>query len=286
MSLVLANIADRDLPRIEPRLIFFDVDGTLVNAGFSVGEGTRGALHELKRRGIGAALATGRSWFAARRLAREIAITAPSIFCSGALVVNPLNEAVLHEAALECTELQSLTDEAKRLGLYMELYSRDDYYIEAPSHLADIHAFYTDQQAGIVSFSDLIGTRPIIKAEFMADDDTGRARMRELAAADRSLLWSFASGAGHPEVLFANVTDKRATREAAFEAVLQATGLCRENTMAFGDSDSDIPMFKLAGQGIAMGNATPAALAAADYVTLGVEQDGVSYALERLSFRG
>jgi hydroxymethylpyrimidine pyrophosphatase-like HAD family hydrolase len=49
--------------------------------------------------------------------------------------------------------------------------------------------------------------------------------------------------------------------------------------MAFGDGLNDLSMVKMAGTGVAMANAAPEVLAAADYVTLSNDDDGVAAAL-------
>jgi len=51
--------------------------------------------------------------------------------------------------------------------------------------------------------------------------------------------------------------------------------------LAVGDNDNDVEMLRWAGVGVAMGNSSAAALAAADWVTAAVEQDGAALALER-----
>ena len=53
-----------------------------------------------------------------------------------------------------------------------------------------------------------------------------------------------------------------------------------ENIMAIGDSYNDAMMLAWAGTGVAMGNACDEALAAADYVTASVDDDGIRRALE------
>ena len=58
-------------------------------------------------------------------------------------------------------------------------------------------------------------------------------------------------------------------------------GLRREEVMAFGDEENDIDMLEYAGLGVAMGNAKAAVMAAADYVTAGVDEDGIEKALRR-----
>ena len=51
--------------------------------------------------------------------------------------------------------------------------------------------------------------------------------------------------------------------------------------IAFGDMPNDVSMLRLAGHGVAMGNAHPAAIAAADEVTATNSEDGVARVLER-----
>ena len=59
-------------------------------------------------------------------------------------------------------------------------------------------------------------------------------------------------------------------------------GLSRENTVAIGDTDSDIDMIRYAGIGIAMGSGTENLKACADFVTKSLEEHGVAYAIDRI----
>ena len=63
-------------------------------------------------------------------------------------------------------------------------------------------------------------------------------------------------------------------------ALAQELGLARSQVMACGDSGNDLAMIRLAGLGVAMGNATPEVRAAADAVTLDNNHDGVAHAIE------
>jgi len=59
-------------------------------------------------------------------------------------------------------------------------------------------------------------------------------------------------------------------------------GWTAENCMSFGDGLNDLSMIKTAGTGVAMSNACPEVLAAADYVSLSNDEDGVAAALRHL----
>ena len=56
----------------------------------------------------------------------------------------------------------------------------------------------------------------------------------------------------------------------------------RSATIAFGDGDNDLEMMDFAEYGVAMGNATPALIAAADTVTDDINSDGLYNAFKKL----
>ena len=62
-------------------------------------------------------------------------------------------------------------------------------------------------------------------------------------------------------------------------------GIRPEQTMGFGDGENDITRLRMAGIGVAMGNACDTAKKAADYVTLTNDEDGVAAAIEKLIFK-
>ena len=58
-------------------------------------------------------------------------------------------------------------------------------------------------------------------------------------------------------------------------------GVSVNDVIAIGDSENDIEMLKIAGTGIAMGNAVEEAKAAADDITASNDEDGVAKAIEK-----
>ena len=71
-----------------------------------------------------------------------------------------------------------------------------------------------------------------------------------------------------------------ANKAEGIKCVLAAAGKDSGDTVAVGDSDNDLEMLRFCGLGIAMGNATPAARAAADRVTDDLKNDGLYKAFE------
>jgi hydroxymethylpyrimidine pyrophosphatase-like HAD family hydrolase len=71
------------------------------------------------------------------------------------------------------------------------------------------------------------------------------------------------------------------TKAAGLSVVAERLGVDAAAILAFGDMPNDVPMLRMAGHGVAMGNAHPEALAAADEITASNSEDGVARVLER-----
>ena len=88
-------------------------------------------------------------------------------------------------------------------------------------------------------------------------------------------------GAGET-ALFGDMGVKNITKAHAVETLLAHLGADRADTIAFGDAKVDIPMFEACACGVAMGSGGDEIKATADYVTTGVDEDGLYNAFEHL----
>lgn len=104
--------------------------------------------------------------------------------------------------------------------------------------------------------------------------------------AQRAAAWKefehtglFELSGGIPENIEVNA--KGVDKGRALLALAERLGLSRGQTMACGDASNDLAMLRAAGLGVAMGNATPEAVAAADVQTDTNNNDGVAKAIRR-----
>ena len=72
-----------------------------------------------------------------------------------------------------------------------------------------------------------------------------------------------------------------ANKGAGLLALCGHLGIDPAQAMALGDGSNDLAMIQAAGLGVAMANADPAVLAAADYVTGSNDESGVAQAIEK-----
>ena len=81
----------------------------------------------------------------------------------------------------------------------------------------------------------------------------------------------------HPNGI--DILSRNGGKGTAVRAAMERYGLVPDEIMVFGDGENDMPMMRIAGTSVAMGNSDDAVKALADYVTAGVHEDGVSQAL-------
>jgi phosphoglycolate phosphatase len=76
-----------------------------------------------------------------------------------------------------------------------------------------------------------------------------------------------------------HIMEKGHSKVSGVRKACELLGIGIEDVVAFGDADNDVKMLQECGYGIAVGNASPAAKAAADYVTLSKHAAGVAEGL-------
>ena len=81
--------------------------------------------------------------------------------------------------------------------------------------------------------------------------------------------------------LFGDLGVKDIDKAHAIDVLLEQLGAKKEDTIAFGDANIDIPMLDYCAIGVAMGNGGAEILAMADMVTDDVEHDGLYNAFEK-----
>lgn len=259
---------------------FFDLDGTLVHGTEEIPQIVVEEFDRLRSRGIAVCLATGRGYFSARPIAERLGIVHPSMFYSGSLIIEPHSETVVWADYLPPEATLRFVETVLAQGFYTELYTRTDYFIQAPSHFTPIHLQYMHGREAIVGPLDkAIATEKLFKLVCMVERGPEEQRLRELMLKFPEFSAGISTGSAHPDIFYFNITATTASRDAAFDQFLAHFGIRAEETAAFGDAESDVPFLRRAGYGVAMLNAPESVRNAARFVTGTVEEGGVVEAL-------
>jgi hydroxymethylpyrimidine pyrophosphatase-like HAD family hydrolase len=254
-----------------------DLDGTLLRPDDSISERDRRAVVEAVEAGWSVVLATARWYQLAERTARSLGLVDPVIACSGAEVrrlrdgVDLLDERL---PAAFAADLYAVCDGHDGLVMVYEDQDVAMRSVTATPRLPEMRRIET-----------LACAEPTPRAVLVFGADHSRLVLDALAPrwADevRFLVSMTGRGAG---VL--TITGKGADKGRALAVACADLGLDLADVVAFGDSETDIEMFRVAGASVAMGQAAPDVRAAATWSTTSNVDDGVGRAIEQLLLTG
>lgn len=266
---------------VRPRLVAFDVDGTLVGRDLSISKVVRAAVARMQQAGIAGVLVTGRMYRATVPFARELEFDAPVICYQGAAIIDPASDEILAHSALPNALVLELAALASRDKMHLQLYRNDEYYCEDRNQYTELYASLSMTQPVIVpSLREAFAYSPATKGVVIAAEPAAARYAEKLgeifrgrANVTRSL----------PE--FVEVLDLSADKGAALRFVAARMGIEIAETIAIGDSWNDAPLLQAAGFAIAMGSAPPELLAISDARVGDIAHDGVAEAIDRYVLR-
>lgn len=266
-----------------PELLVIDVDGTLVGRTRDIGTADKAALETAAARGIGVALCTGRVAQACRNIFAQLELNGYHIFFDGAVVSDSVVADPVYISHLDPLVLAEAIDFIHNSGVFLELFTTTDYYVDAENEFSDIRANYFGVMPGVVDFHNLAAAEPVIKGGLIISRDDEMTLAQEFMDAFAGKL-EFSRGAtpAFPELTFINILSPGVSKGQALRILAAHLGVPLERVMAFGDHYNDISLLETAGFSVAMGNAPDAVKKKADYVTGDVEHCGIAAALDKI----
>ena len=246
---------------------FFDVDGTLMShKPRSIPASTRRALEKLREKGILCVVATG------RHICQFEHLPVNELDFDGYLTLNgqiclDKDRKILYGCAMEGKGKDRLVKMFHDQEMPVLLVNEEGIYIN-----------YVDDRVRYVQ--DCISS-PVAQVKQYQGEDlymvctyTAPEEEAQLGPAWEDCVitrWN-------PYAL--DIIAKGGGKDIAIGRYLEAMGIAREQSIAFGDGHNDMNMLKYVGIGVAMGNAEEEVKAIADYVTSDVDEDGIEKALK------
>lgn len=258
------------------KLIAIDVDDTLLNDDIIVTEGTKDALKRAIEAGVTVTLATGRMYASARKIADQINLNVPIITYQGSLVKTLLDGEVLYERIVPIDAARKVLDYARAHHLHLQLYVDDVLYGTEDNARIQAYSKLTNIPYEIEPDFEKLIHRPNHKMLMIDEPEVLDQHLIVLQEMFGDELHITKSKAHYLEIMH-----KEGTKGHALEYLAKHIGCTMEQTIAIGDAWNDREMIKVAGLGVAMGNAVPMLKEIADYITLSNNEDGVAHVIEK-----
>lgn len=249
------------------QLLFFDIDGTLVDsATHIIPESTREVLLTLRSQGHRLCIATGRSFHSLCDGGFQELIDWDAYLCNNGQAIYDHDHHLLHQTPIDPEAVAAVLalSEEKKSPVFM-MGEVDRLTSEADDRVRASHEFFKENIPDVAPYD---GT-PVIMM-IIYGDEKDFEEYQNIAGIDVIPGQS----------CYADVVRQGYHKFMGIQKVLEHFD-CKEY-IAFGDSLNDVEMLEHASIGIAMGNAHEELKKIADFVTENVEDDGIAHAVKKL----
>jgi Cof subfamily protein (haloacid dehalogenase superfamily) len=245
------------------RLVVSDVDGTLVRHDKSLHPETIKAAAELRERGITLCLISSRPPRGMEMFLEPLGITTPHAGFNGGQIVAADNRTILEELVIPEAAARTAVAHMAAAGLDVWVFAGSGWYVKGVDGPYVAHEAEVTRNTFTVvdDFSPFLAATNKIMSSSKDFDLVGRVE-GELQA----LLGDVAS-VNRSSPYYCDVTHVDANKGHAALALAKILGVEPAAMACLGDMNVDIPMLKVAGLSIAMGNAAASVKAAAMVIT-------------------
>lgn len=252
------------------KIVFFDIDGTLLNSSREIPKSTVDAMDQLRKVGIVSAIASARTPYNTHYLLDDLPVDT-YIFYNGGLIFH--KDTVLHQDVIASSTVDSLVTQAVQNHHSAMPEGREHFSLvsEEPDKIIETYAKMWDH-AKRVPFQEL--KDPVSQIDLFCKDEEVDSYINAFPNL------TFYPWASRPSAF--NVIPKGVSKAYGIQLILQKLGFSKAESVAFGDGPNDLEMLAYVGTGVAMGNAVDELKAKADFITKHVDDDGIAYGLRHL----
>ena len=251
----------------KPKIIFFDVDGTLVPLKGAARPRTLEALRRLHQNGIRLCIATGRAPMEVPKF-EGVSFDAFLTY-NGSYCFTP--EQDIFKNTIPTEEVATLIRNAAALGRPVAL--ANTTRLAANGSEPDLEEYFAigGVELKIAEDFEEMAKGEIFQVLMGGREEEYPAILKDVPHAKIAAWWNRA----------VDIIPASGGKGIAVEKVLEFYGISKADSMAFGDGNNDLKMLKEVGTGVAMENAIPSVKEAAEYVTLSNDEEGVAKFIEK-----
>lgn len=273
----------------EIKIISLDLDGTLLNSGKELTPGNFAALQKAADAGIEIVPTTGRFYGGMPEVIRTLPFVHYAITVNGAAVYDVRKQKDIAKAEIPLARALEIMEYIDTIPAAYDCYMDNwgwmtrEMWERAEEFAPDAHflTMIRELRTPVPELKEHLRKtgHDVQKILLYAPD---MQKHRELLAALSQRFPDTAVSSSVRNNIEINI--RSANKGEAIGKLAAYLGYDISQTMAFGDGLNDLSMIRAAGIGVAMANACPEVLAAADEMTLDCDHDGVAAGIEKICF--
>ena len=254
---------------MDRKLLFLDLDGTLLNDQKQVTAGNRRALEAALARGHGVVITTGRPLKSALDLARELELDKPGCYTiafNGALIYDWRTGKQVFRQTVALDALGRMFAAARELGVHIQTYDSREVLVEPWCDMAIVEKYCNTLRMTYRVVEDVCHALEEEPFKMLAIRDRDSENMRKLVAFLQGEMADALDGT-FSSATYLDIVKAGMNKGEAVKKLCAMTNIPIANAIAAGDAANDLSMIVAAGIGVAMANGTEEVKAYADYVT-------------------
>lgn len=260
------------------KMVYSDVDGTLLNDAHEMTEKTREAILRLNEKGIPFAIASARSPMGIEAIVKSNRFRCCVVAYNGALILDE-NRRVLYENGMSAAAAKQIIQfmENERFDLTWNIYTADAWLVK------DCQDPRVVREERIVKSVARQGLPESLKMDTVVDKILCMCAPGTIEKVEQCMKEKF------PEYEIVKSSDilleimkKGMNKANAMKRLCEMCGIPVEQAIAFGDNYNDMEMLQAAGCGYLMENAPEELKAHWRYITKSNNQDGIAVALKKV----
>jgi len=266
------------------KVIFSDIDGTLLTSNHKVTEGTVNAVQKISKSGIDFILVSARMPRGIIPIQKKLGINAPIICFSGALILgkekNDGTRDIIKNTYMKTVDVKRIYNIMNNdfKDISFSLYQRNQWFVESiDNKWIKLEDEITNSDPTIHEFDLLFQSSELQVNKILCMGEP--IRIDELCYKLKEIMPDLIinkSKDTYLEIMECNVLKSNAIK--SLEKTLKVK---RNEIIAIGDNFNDMDMIIYAGMGIAMGNSPDEVKAVADAITGINDEDGLQQAIEK-----
>ena len=243
------------------RLAIVDMDDTLLDHDKQISAANLEALARLRSAGMEIVIASGRHYLNIAKFEEETGCEGWIISSAGAMVRHARTGESLHELTLPSDLALEIRARAQEAGHSLIAYHRTGIYVEQMTEWVRLDASRSGREP---EFGDLreLAQEGLLKLMWTTDAATINSLHPVLAKDYHARAYVVHT---EPEVI--EFLSLEANKARGAQAVVERLCIAREEIVAFGDGNNDVPLLAWSGMSVAMDHGSAAARQAARHVT-------------------
>lgn len=245
----------------EIKLVLSDMDGTLLPSGtHEVSEVVRQSIIDVEDNGVAVVAVTARPYTFAKSALTLLGADGLCVVEGGATITDLKTDEIVWKQWLDATTLKNIAEVLLPFAYEVDYFPEDKQILAGEADVATIN-----------------WDAPYVYVKLPTEKlDEATSRVSQVSG-----IVAHAINLYDPVYSGLQVTHQLADKSHGVAAVCSILQIPKEQTLAIGDGDNDVPLFENAGLKIAMGNASSKLTELADYTVASVDDDGFAEAMNR-----